>query len=131
MAEFIIQSSDGTYTYNSLTAGNGGCKTATISFSNEANNKFSDTQGFLRKKQVGRNRVKVSVDLVVAQTDYENIFIPLDVYQDTVECTFDRNIPGKTSTQGTFILEKIAVKKELPGPTYNIELSLTEKISSI
>ena len=130
MAEFIIATTDGTYSYNSLTQTNTPSKVAQITFDHEDNNSYSDTQGFLIKKQVGVNRVRARVNLILARADYEYTFIPMNVYDDTVEVTFDRNIPSKNSVSGRFVMGKPKIKQELPDNEYEIEFDLTEVIRS-
>jgi hypothetical protein len=131
MAEFIIRTTDSTYSYNVSTQSGGGSDTAKIDFSNQQNAKFSDTQGYQRKKQVGRNRIQAKVDIDVTQANYEDIFIPMDQYPTDVVVTFDRVIPTTGSTQGTFVLEKIRKLRELPDSIYGIELTLTEVLDPL
>jgi len=126
MAEFTIETTDSVYSYDvSQSTG----KTANISFEIDDNASFSDTQGYLRKKQIGDKRVKAKVTLVDTKTRIENNIYPMIDYQSNVNCTFDRNIPLQNDATATFVLEKVRLIQELAGNEHEIELNLTEVIN--
>lgn len=126
MAEFIIATSDGTYSWNADDGDEN--NTVNIRFDPENNNAFADTQGFMRKKQEGYSRAKAKVKVALSRTEYEDIFAPMLVYPDYCEVTFDRNIPLRGTATGDFVFESMKVVQELAGPVYEVELVLTEII---
>jgi hypothetical protein len=128
MAEFIISTTDNQYSYNALTQTNVKSKTAEIKFRPVNNNATSITQGFFPKVQKGTNRIDATVILIVSNTDYENIFIPMLVYPSNVNVTFDRNIPSKTTPTQVMTFDKMRIVRELPDTEYEIELTLREVI---
>jgi len=121
MAEFIITTTDDALTYTD-TAG------AQIIFDAETNTVTSNTQGFLSKVQKGRVRNKATVSMLVTNTDYENIFLPMLEYPTAVNCTFDREIPMRGTATGEFNLLSARIVAELPDSTYDLELELVEII---
>jgi len=126
MAEFIIRTSDNVYSYNSLESEE--CKTVNVTFEIENNNVKSDTQGFLRKVQIGEKRIKAVVTLVDSKVRIENNLYPMLTYADDVVCTFDRNIPLRYSNSGIFVIEDIKILQELPDEVHEISIELTEVI---
>ena len=80
MAEFIISTSDGTYTWDAATGDEN--NTVNSKFELENNNDLSDTQGYMRKKQEGYNRVKATVIVALSREEYEDTFAPMLVYPD-------------------------------------------------
>ena len=119
MAEFIITSTDSEYTYtSSIPVG--------IVFTPQNNASFANTQGYLRKKQVGKSRVQAMVTLLVSVSDYETTFIPSLAYASNFNVTFDRVIPSRGTATGEFVFETMAIKKEFGDSTYEIEIRLTE-----
>jgi hypothetical protein len=125
MAEFVIATTDNAFSYTSTQAVN-------IKFESEVNNKVSDTQGFLRKSQKGARRIKATVKLTISRSNYEDIILPMEVYPDDVNVTFDRVIPNDSgSTQGRFVFEKQNIFNEREaGNEYEIILTLTEVLST-
>lgn len=105
MANFKIQSTDGVYVFQSSSPGK-------TKFPMENNNRFADTQGFLKKKQNGQNRMSSSTLIEVSRGTYENTIAPMLVYGDTVTITFERNIPLRGTNVGIFVFEKASITKE-------------------
>lgn len=104
MANFKIETSDGVYSYQSPSPGQ-------TKFPMDNNNKFADTQGFLRKKQNGQNRMRSETLIEVSRGTYENTIAPMLIYGDTVEITHERNIPLRGTNIGTFVLESAPITK--------------------
>lgn len=125
MSELIITTSDGVYTYD-LSASQGD-PTANISFEYDSNIKTADTQGFLRKVQKGKYRIRASVTILDTKARIEAAVLPMWQYPQTVNVTFDRNIPGKSTPTGEFVMEKYRILQEFDGGTsQEIELQFTE-----
>jgi hypothetical protein len=123
MSEFIIKTVDNAYLYESVIP-------VTVAFNPKNNIRTADTQGFLRKTQKGKIRHDVTVLLKVVRADYENTFLPMLEYPDDVYVTFDRTIPGRDSTSGTFTLEEMSIVQEFDnGDEYEIELKLVEVLA--
>lgn len=125
MSELIITTSDSVYTY-SLAASQGD-PVADISFEYDSNIKTSDTQGFLRKVQKGRYRIRATVTIMDTKARLEAAVLPMWQYPQTVNVTFDRNIPGKSTDTGEFVMESYKILQEFDGGTMQeIELQFTE-----
>ncbi len=128
MAEFTIETSDSTYSYDVLDSVQD--KTADISFSIQDNSVFSNTQGFQIKKQAGAKRIKARVTILDSKSRIETNIFPMIDYPDSVSCTFDRLIPLRDSSTATMVLEKVNIKKEFDNAdNYEIELMLMEVIT--
>ena len=121
---FTMTSSDGTYTLSNP-------KSMSVSFNIENNNVKANTQGFLRKVQIGKQRVTASVTLVDTKANIEANLIPQLVYPDDVSVTFDRNIVTKSTATATFVIENIRYLQELGynGADQEVEINLTEVIA--
>jgi len=119
MANFIIASTDSTYSYTSTIP-------VGYVFTPQSNNSFGNTQGFLRKKQIGKSRVKATVVLMVSVSDYEQTLIPMLSYATNVNVTFDRVIPASGVTTKEFTFETLALKQIFPDDTYEIQIELIE-----
>ena len=123
--QFSIETTDGVYSYSNTD------QPGQIRFTLQNNNQFSDTQGYLRKTQKGQTRIRANILLGVTRAQYEDTFIPMFKYNDNVEVTFERNIPGNDSSSGVFVFENLRITREFDnGNNYEIELILTEIIST-
>ena len=123
MSEFIIRTVDNAYSYtSSIPVG--------VVFDPKVNVKTGDTQGFLRKVNKGKMRYDATVTLKVSEDVYTNTFLPMLEYSDDVFCTFDRKIPTRGSTSGTFTFENIKLVQEFTQTEFEIELSLVEVLSN-
>jgi hypothetical protein len=124
---FTITTTDSAYTY---TADNATGQEVIERWAIQNNNKTSDTQGFLRKTEKGDTRVAVVMSLTDAKTTLETNVLPMLTYPTNVSCTFNRNIPGKTTNSGTFTFEDYSIVQEFDdGSDMEIEIKLTEVIS--
>lgn len=125
MSELIITTSDSVYTYD-VNASQAD-QTAQISFEYDSNIKTADTQGFLRKVQKGRYRIRAVVSVMDTKARIEAALLPMWQYPQTVNVTFDRNIPGKSTATGEFVMEDYRIKQEFDGGTMQeIEMQFTE-----
>jgi hypothetical protein len=126
MPDFSIESEDAVYSWDSDDAIN---KTASVIFQDESNNSFSDTQGFLRKKQIGQSRNTAIMSMVVSQSDYEDIFIPGLTHDSNWTIKFDRLIPSTGTSTGTFSYEDLRTSRDdLADGNTSIEIFLREVI---
>jgi hypothetical protein len=98
MANFSFTTVDSAYTWTAKTAG-------LVNFELINNNQASDTQGFLRKVQKGRNRINAIVRVEATESAYNNTIAPMVVYQQDVLVTFERNIPIRNTSTGRFTFE--------------------------
>lgn len=98
MANFTMTTVDSQFTFTAKTPGQ-------TNFTLQNNNQASDTQGFLRKNQKGKNRIGASVKIDVTESAYFNTTAPMVVYPQDVNVTFERNIPGKNTPTGRFTFE--------------------------
>ena len=104
--------------------------TASYRFEPENNNKLTDTQGFLRKKQIGEQRTKMSVNTVVTRSLFENTLSAILVYPSDVNVTTDRRIPTLEATIGRFTFENLDIVQEFDdGAIYEIDMKFTEILS--
>ena len=127
MTQFTIATEDAVYSYDSTESVE--AKTVTIRYNLDDNASFSNTQGYLRKKQIGNKRVKARVILSDSKSRFESLIFPMIDYQDNVSCTFDRNIPFRATATMTMVLEKVNILQEFDnGTAEEIELILTEVI---
>ena len=116
MSQFICRTIDNEYTYTSVLP-------VGIGMSNKNNNAGSNTQGFMRKSQKGKDRYEVEVILKVSATDLENTFIPMLTHNDDVYLTLDRNLPGRGTASGTFTFENLEIVQEFnEGGTWEYEI---------
>ena len=123
MSEFIITTTDSAYTYTSTIP-------VGIAFTLNNNNKVSSTQGYLVKIQKGQNRVQATVRLKVSTANYRTVFEPMLIYPSNVDVTFDRNIPGKSSTQMECVLSSMKIVQEFTGDEIEIEITLIEVLTT-
>ena len=123
MSEFIIRTVDNAYSYTSIIP-------VGVVFDPKVNVKTGDTQGFLRKVNKGKMRYDATVTLKVSEDVYTNTFLPMLEYSDDVFCTFDRKIPTRGSTSGTFTFENIKLVQEFTQTEFEVELSLVEVLSN-
>lgn len=86
MSNFVIATTDGTYTYTSRNN-----TPATVKQSIRNNNKYTDTQGFLVKAQVGRKRAEISIQVEDTKANIETNILPMLTYPMNVNVTIDRN----------------------------------------
>jgi hypothetical protein len=86
MSNFAIATMDGTYTYTSRND-----TPATVKQDIKNNNQYTDTQGFLRKVQVGRKRAEITVQVDDTKESIEDNILPMLTYPDSVSVTIDRN----------------------------------------
>lgn len=125
MSELILTTADSVYTY-SLAASEGD-PTAQISFEYDSNIKTADTQGFLRKVQKGRYRIRATVTIMDTKSRIEANVLPMWQYPQSVNVTFDRNIPGKSTATGEFVMEAYKILQEFDaGAMQEVELQFTE-----
>jgi hypothetical protein len=95
---FQFNTVDNAYTWTAKTDGQ-------TDYGLQNNNQASDTQGYLRKTQKGRNRILASVKIDVTESAYFNTIAPMVVYPQDVQCTFERNIPSRNTKTGRFTFE--------------------------
>lgn len=110
MANFTISTTDSKYTYTSRNN-----TPATVSQKLVNNNSKSNTQGFLRKVQVGRYRAEMSVSVDDSKTNIETNLLPMLTYPVSVTVTIDRNILGRNSKSAEFVIEDYDIPDELGG----------------
>ena len=91
MANFSIATLDGQYSYTSRLD-----TPATIKQKIVNNNQETNTQGFLRKVQVGRRRVEIEISIDDTKSNIETNILPMLTYPDSVQVTIDRNFLGRT-----------------------------------
>jgi hypothetical protein len=99
MAKFVMTTVDSAYTW-SVTGVEG-----LVNYNLENNNQASDTQGFLRKTQKGKNRIRADVRIQATESAYNNTIAPMVVYPQDVNVTFERNIPLRNTNIGRFTFE--------------------------
>ena len=105
MSQFICRTIDNEYSYTSVIP-------VGIVMVNKNNISSSDTQGFMRKVQKGKNRYEVEVILKVSALDLANTLIPMLNYNDDVYLTLDRNLPGRGTGEGVFTFEDLEIIQE-------------------
>jgi hypothetical protein len=123
MAEFTMVTTDDALTYTNTEG-------AAIIFEPENNNQESDTQGFQHKIQKGRFRNRVRVQIRITSAVLENTILPIIEYPKAVTCTFDRNIPLRTTATGIFNIVASSTLQEFEGPEYDYEIELVEIIEA-
>ena len=99
MRLFNIASTDGQYEFKAESPGQ-------TKFTFQSNNRFADTQGYLRKKQEGAYRIQAETKIQVTRETYENTIAPLIIYPDDVIIKFERFIPTRGTATGRFVFEK-------------------------
>jgi len=102
MTNYDIRTQDGAYVFTAIHPGK-------TKFALQTNNKFSNTQGYLRKKQGGKNRVQAVTLIDCTRGALENTIAPMIVYPDEVTVIFDRNIPLRGTNTGNFVFEKYKI----------------------
>ena len=94
------------------------------------NNIKADTQGFLRKIQVGYNRIQAVSTIKGTKADLEANMFPMLTYSLPVTVTFDRNILTKTISYMTCVIEGMRLLQEFDnGNEQEYEIILTEVLS--
>ncbi|HUV84351.1 MAG TPA: hypothetical protein VMV86_01515 [Methanosarcinales archaeon] len=99
-------------------------------FVTENNNKKSDTQGFMRKIQVGDTRIKCQATFTGTKSQIENNIYPMLTYPFSVNITFDRNIPTKTVATMNAVIEDYELSQEFKdGDEQEISIVFTEVLT--
>jgi len=121
---FIITTVDDFYTYTALTSDGGA---VVDEWEIENDNKKSNTQGFMRKVEKGRTRAKARVSIADSKSNLESVVLKMLTYPANVAVTFPRNIPGKTTNVGEFVMEDYKIVREFnDGNDQEIIIILTE-----
>lgn len=103
--EFKIRTIDNSFSYTSVLP-------VGITMANKNNISGSNTQGFMRKVQKGKERYEVEVILKVSALDLAGTFIPMLNYNDDIYLTLDRNLPGRGVGEGVFTYEDMEIIQE-------------------
>ena len=127
MANFTMSTIDGQHTYSSRND-----TPATIVQKLKNNNKYSDTQGFLAKTQVGRYRCEMTCELDDTKANIEADLLPMLIYPVNVEVTIDRNILGLNKKSGEFIISDYVIEElgENESGDQVVKLELTQVIDT-
>ena len=122
---FSMVTADAVYSYtNSF----GPDKNQAVSFQIRNNMKRADTQNYLPKVQKGNHRIVAKVILADSEDNFEANVYPLQTHPSDLTVTFDRNIPTRSTTVGTFVLVDLVIIKEFDdGVNKEIEITLIEK----
>jgi len=81
----------------------------------KTNNKTSNTQGFLIKKQIGSRRIEATISIGDTISNINTSLLPFDLYPVPVAITIDRNWVGKTTPTATFEIVSMEKTKNLNG----------------
>ena len=98
-------------------------------FRNTNNIALADTQGFLIKKQAGRDRVRVQLEITDTKSNLRTNFLPMLNYPVPVNVTFDREIPFRDSTQGKFEIVDSELLAEYGDDSLRIQVTLIEVLA--
>jgi len=121
---FDIETTDAEYSYTAVTG-----QDVISNWTIKNNNKTSETQGYLIKVEKGDTRSEAIVSLTDTKTNLESNVLPMLTYPTNVSVTFDRNIPGRSTSSGTFAFSDYVIKQEFPNDEQEIEIKLIEVIS--
>ena len=93
----------------------------------ENNNQKSDTQGFLRKIQIGDNRVVIECTAKGTKTEIESNLLPQLTYPLTCFVTLDRTIMTKSVMTMECVIDDYFVEQEFDdGNEYEVKIKLIE-----
>jgi len=125
MPEFKMETIDAAFSYtpsNNLPA--------TVTQTIQDNNKITNTQGFLIKKQIGEKRAALSLIINDTKTNLETNLLPQLTHPTSVKVTIDRNILGSSATVGEFVITDYAISDEFDeGNLQLVTIKVTEVIT--
>lgn len=125
----IITTDDSVYSYTILR--NTGRYGSATEFTLTKDKKFSNTQGFQPKVQVGRNRIEAEVDILDTESNILTNLYPMLEYPVEVNVTFDERPPLRGSTQLKMVINDYQIDDKIQDTDdgdLRIQLKLVEVI---
>ena len=98
-----LETTDELYTYTIPESVARGYNEATHSIVN--NKKRSNTTGFQRKVQVGRNRIETIVDIIDDESNIRTLLLPMLEYPVDVNVTFDEVVPLRNTASLRMVID--------------------------
>lgn len=124
MSQFRIRTVDSAYDYSDSLP-------ATVKQSFKTNLQTSDTQGFMIKRQAGRQRVELTLNITGTKSAIEAQLLPQLNYPSDSFVTIDRNILGKSTATMRAVISEYDVREEFAdGNEMSVDLTCIEVLGA-
>lgn len=124
-----LETVDSVYTYTIPEAVARGYNVPTHKLVN--NKKRSNTTGYQRKVQVGRNRIETEVDIIDNESNIRTSLDPMLEYPVEINVTFDENVPMRNTSTLRMVLDDYSIDSDIQSVTdgsLRIRIKLVEVI---